>query len=75
MLKKVEPKRQKQQLPLPMIAVGMKHPAMTHAVEGFVPAVRRWDKPLLSLCLGILERLNDKAYPSPPILEGRAWVV
>jgi len=70
MLKKVEPKRQKQQLPLPMIAVGMKHPAMTHAVEGFVAAVRRWDKPLLSLCLGILERLNDKAYPSPPSWKG-----
>jgi len=53
-----------------MIAVGMKHPAMTHAVEGFVAAVRRWDKPLLSLCLGILKRLNDKAFPSPPSWKG-----
>jgi hypothetical protein len=49
MLRKVEPKRQKQQLPLPMIAVGMKHPAMTHAVAGFVAAVRRWGKPLFVL--------------------------
>lgn len=32
-----------------MIAVGMKHPAMTHAVAGFVAAVKRWGNPLFAL--------------------------
>lgn len=47
--KKAEPKKQKNLLPLPMIAVGMKRPAMILAVAGFVAAAEQWDKPLLSL--------------------------
>lgn len=55
-----------------MIAAGMSHPAMIHVVAGFVAAVRRWDEPLPGLCLEIPNRLNDKAFLTPFIMEDRA---